>query len=134
MGLPCPQCGSTRSLGSLRRKLQQVKDRIEAEKRRRYPPPPPPSMASGNTVMSASIVGLMQLAPTTSLGTGEIRIGDLYDKNTGTIFINDAALDVCVDCGTFYSSNVKEIGDTLQKEIYELDVLGALAEIRGPDE
>ena len=105
LALPCPQCGSHRSLGSLRKKLLEVKLRIDSVKRYR-----------SDHAHTHSPAGHSHA---------------LFDD---PLFINDAWVEVCADCGAFYAPNADEVGDAIQQEIYKLDPLGALAEIRGLEE
>lgn len=137
MTLPCPQCGSHRSLGSLRKKLLEVKVRIASVKRYESDHVHTHS-PSGHTHSLTSPVGYQA----TIHSHAAIQVDDnailggriTNDKVEDTLFINDAWVEVCADCGTFYAPNVDEVGDALQQEIYKLDPLGALAEIRGEDE
>ena len=81
-------------------------------------------------------------------GFDQIHLGPVYDQSTailqirapesvneaGTVLINDAALDVCVECGTFYAANAKQLAQEIEKETFMLDPLGVLAEVARPDE
>jgi len=143
MNLPCPQCGSTNTLGQLQRKLAEVKDRLAKQARKRYPSKPKPISGGGGRtlILPDQIMGRTNSSIT--LGSlvddhfsGDLQIGapDYSVNDVGTITINDAVLDTCVDCGAFYAANAKALGDSIQKEIFDLDPLGALAEILDPEE
>lgn len=144
--LPCPGCGSTKTLGKLHRKLRRTERRVEEERKKRYPEPPPPPInvgsggpvtfnATGRTsIAPQQIYGFtassMSLAPAEpSWGPNlEIRTVDGGPDDPGSVVINDAILDVCCDCGTFYSPNAKRLGDSIEKQTIMLDPLFALAE------
>lgn len=135
--LPCPQCGSTRTLGKVRAKRAAVKKRLEEERKRRYKPPP----QSNGTINLVGTIGASYTyadaasqALTLGNAAGELVIGSPDFGEPGTILINEAILDVCIDCGTFYSPNAKRVGEEIETETFELDPLGALAEIRGPED
>lgn len=145
MNLPCPSCGSELTLAKLREKLAETKKRLEEERRKRYPDPPPApgpttawKVSGGGAQIQPGQISNMTSSTLTLSGSNlsyDASMNDLvigapsYEDMTGTVKINDAVLDVCVDCGTFYAPNAKNIGDSLQKEIHELDPLMALAEI-----
>lgn len=138
--LPCPQCGSTLTLSKLRIKREQLKHRLKVEAQKRYPPPPPKSTKGGllfSQVQGCSS-GHISLAPQRSQSYGEdlvISVPASHDPSlSGTVVINDAVLDVCMHCGTFYSGNAARLREAIETEIAEMDPLGALAEIRQPTE
>ena len=159
MILPCPRCGSSATLSALRNKRIEVKRRLKEQARKRYKVPPQHgphtgvahnlsikpnglhshSISSGggarimpkqianmteNSISLGSLVGATDLA----IGSCVISAPDPADID-GTVKINDAVLDVCVDCGTFYAPNAKDLADQITDEIVKLDPLGALAEV-----
>jgi len=144
--LPCPCCGSICTLGSLRKKREEVRARLEAQKRKPEPIPTPSdglhthttnsSFGGYSTAMNPNAVTLSPgnngVAWNASSSTITIRAPD---PNTlvGGIEINGAVLDVCIECGTFYSPNAKRLGEEILDETHRLDPLGALAEIRNTE-
>jgi len=106
--------------------------------RKRYPPPKSPVFPLQYTIDgSASIRWPSALGrATNSLMTDNTAIDGMLwkDDGTNTVILNDTTIDTCADCGVYYSPNAKDVGDKIQEEIYQLDPLGALAEIRQPDE
>lgn len=152
--LPCPQCQSTKTLSHLRAKRARLKRRIEREKRKRYPPPPPSkgkihgkasgfhikNSMGGTKIHPAQIHGrttsTIHLAPSDPTFSGDLCIEapSLHGDQAGTVSINEALLDVCMDCGTFYASNAHALRDEIEEEIIKMDPLMALAEIRDADE
>jgi len=134
--LPCPQCGSTKTLSQLRAKRERVKLRLSEGERERNTPTQPPSCKT--RILPEQIHGFgeghMTLAPYNPLSSC---VGDLTIAApgiTGTVLINEAVLDVCLGCGSFYAANARVLEDQIETEIVKMDPLGALAEIRGPDE
>lgn len=141
--LPCPQCGSTLTLSKLRIKRERVKRRLEEERRKRYPEPPThvtSVLGSGKTFIVPEQIsgfgsGHISLTPDDGHSNQSLTIAAInsYDDGTGTISINDAILDVCMECGTFYASNAARLREELETEIAEMDPLGALGEIRNTE-
>lgn len=142
ISLPCPGCGSKKTLGSLHRKRAEVRKRVDEQTRKRYTPPPPPK--TGGTMIQPTQI--LNMSPSSiylthndahyydaSAGDLQICAADPQDM-VGTVKINDAVLDVCIDCGTFYAPNAKQLAGVIEEEIIKMDPLGALAEIRGPSE
>jgi hypothetical protein len=156
MNLPCPQCGSHRTLNGLRKKKREVEERIES--RKRYPVPATPAHShavSGHTHALASppfnqhahiSAGPITINDTSNgivtAGTSIVMDDSLVigrdlirvEGSNETIIINGATLDTCADCGTLYASNAKDLADELQTEIYDMDPLGAMAEIYDEDD
>ena len=139
--LPCPQCGSTNTLAKLRAKRAAVKKRLADQARKRYQASPKPRVRPSAGKHSHSIAShshqtmSMSLAWPDPIPPGDLRIDTPEESGqVGIVRINDAVLDVCVDCGVFYAPNAKELGEQLETDIIELDPLGALAEIRAPNE
>jgi hypothetical protein len=145
--LSCPHCGSRRSLNRLRKKLEEVKRRIATKKRYAAPKPKPvpvgmhthslPNHSHGATAVGG--VGTLALIGGAGATLGSSMHEDLMiaagnNDMAGVVSINEGEVDTCVDCGTFYAPNAKELGDELQDEIYKLDPLGAMAEILDPKE
>lgn len=145
--LPCPRCGSTTTLDSLMKKREEVRTRIERGRRRRYKPKPPPSVSGVGSLFGAGAIGILGATNTISGGNITMSSGAgsmLYNASTskltvsapdpndmsGCVVINGASLDMCVDCGTIYSSNIKRVGEAIVEETVRMDPLGALAEIR----
>jgi hypothetical protein len=62
-------------------------------------------------------------------GAGATIAASDYKDMRGVILINDAVMDTCADCGTFYSPNARALADDLISENIKLDPLGALADI-----
>lgn len=149
--LPCPQCGHTLTLSKLRRKRADVKKRLEASKRKRYTNQHHDMSGhyhtlnfqpkSGGTKISPNQIhgmgtSYLSVAPTDPTFSGDLVIASpsLYDKEAeATVMINDALLDVCLNCGAFYASNAAQLREQLETEIAEMDPLGALAEIRNTE-
>ena len=136
--LPCPQCGSHRSLGSLRKKLREVKVRVASVKRYKPEPVHTHSPATHTHKLGVSVAHKHTAThhfQNTRVDDRAVLAGRITtDKFEDMLCINDAQIETCADCGTFYSPNAKDVGDAIQKQIYETDPLGALAEIGGADD
>jgi DNA-directed RNA polymerase subunit RPC12/RpoP len=135
--LPCPSCGSRRTLAKLRKKREEVAKRLKEQERRRYPPVQS-KWSTQVTVLPGQLIdhGSISLAPTgTELVSGKntLTIGAAGEHETATVVVNDALLDVCIDCGTFYAPNAKILGEQIEEETIKMDPLGALAEIADPE-
>ncbi len=143
--LSCPQCGSHRTLGKLRTKHAEVKKRIADQAKPRYrSPPTPPTVVYPYDMHTHTLSSHSHSVTDIKIDPAQVVLGyedgkDLcistpgIDDQVGTVLINGALLDVCVDCGSFYAPNARGLGERLQTEIYELDPLGALAEIPSSD-
>ena len=140
--LPCPQCGSTKTLSKLRIKREVVWDRCTELQKRRYPellsPLPTKSRTSGSKISMEQIAGCSPSHIGLAANLNESSSNDLVISTpsstnpvlAGTVVINGAALDVCMKCGTLYAANVTQLQEQIESEIAEMDPLGALAEIR----
>jgi hypothetical protein len=149
MILPCPQCGSTKSLSSLRRRLSKVKARIKEEKRLarerkrkaeekvRKAAALAAAKSSLNSIKVGGVLvshrllsGLDHHHSRTTISLGQIEGGLISnDDERDLVVINGVHLETCVDCGTFYAPNAREQADSIQTETYKLDLLGAMAGI-----
>ena len=138
--LPCPCCGSVETLAKLRYKRDLLKARLQEERRNRYPVAVKNPMPGGGAISiiggAGSVVGV---AGGSSLYDHfsdyhcrglTIAAPQYSNEAEGTMIVNGAVLDVCLECGTFYARNAASLREKLETEIAEMDPLGALAEIR----
>ena len=163
MVLPCPLCKSTKTLSSLRRKLRKVTDRIAEEKRRVAEEKRTAAAARRKaaaalaaktakvgvtigTINHGSGLGTLNYSPhnhtliSNSIGATTIQLGQIgrgqiaNDDELDLVVINGMHLETCADCGMFYAPNAKTKATEIETETWELDPLGALAEIYDEDE